>query len=117
MSVRMLESIAGDYETYYLAPEKLIAGNPKQEVWIQYASGDETYFVGIWASEAGKWTVNYTEEEYCELLEGRSVITGEDGKPVTVTRGDRFVMPRGFRGTWEVVEPTRKAFVIYQPAA
>jgi uncharacterized cupin superfamily protein len=26
-------------------------------------------------------------------------------------------MPRGFRGTWEVVEATRKTFVIYQPAA
>jgi uncharacterized cupin superfamily protein len=36
---------------------------------------------------------------------------------VTVGPGDRFVMPRGFRGTWEVVEATRKTFVIYQPAA
>ena len=116
MNVRMLDKIEGDYESYYLAPEKLITGNPKQEVWIRYANAAETWFVGTWASEPGKWKVNYTEEEYCELLEGRSVITDADGNSVTVGPGDRFVMPRGFKGTWEVVKPTRKTFVIYQPA-
>jgi uncharacterized protein len=25
-----------------------------------------------------------------------------------------MVIPRGFRGTWEVLEPTRKTFVIYE---
>jgi len=115
MQVRMLESIEGDYESYHLAPDKLIAGNPKQEVWLQYSNESQQYLVGIWASERGKWKVAYTEEEYCELLEGRSVISDLSGNAVTVTRGDRFVVPRGFAGTWEVVEPTRKVFVIHQP--
>ena len=77
----------------------------------------QSYLVGIWASERGKWKVAYTEEEYCEILEGRSVISDLSGNAVTVSPGDRFVVPRGFAGTWEVVEPTRKVFVIHQPAA
>jgi hypothetical protein len=52
--------------------------------------------------------------KYCHLLEGVSVITDAQDKAVTVSAGDRFVIPRGFVGTWEVVEPTRKIYVIYE---
>jgi len=34
---------------------------------------------------------------------------------VTVTQGESFVIPSGFVGTWEVVTPTKKIFVIYEP--
>jgi uncharacterized cupin superfamily protein len=36
---------------------------------------------------------------------------------VTVVAGDSFVIPRGFVGTWEVVDRTRKEFAIYEPGA
>jgi uncharacterized protein len=63
----------------------------------------------------GKWRVSYTEEEYCQILHGVSVITGDDGNAITVRAGDRFVIPRGFAGTWEVIETTKKLYVIYEP--
>ena len=55
----------------------------------------------------------YTEDEFCHVLEGRSIVTEAGGKAVTVVAGDSFVIPRGFVGTWEVVERTRKEFAIY----
>jgi uncharacterized cupin superfamily protein len=48
------------------------------------------------------------------MLEGVSVITDEQGYAVTVAAGDSFVIPRGFVGSWEVVEATRKNFIIYE---
>ena len=36
---------------------------------------------------------------------------------VTVSAGESFVVPRGFVGTWEVVEPTKKTYVIYEAGA
>jgi uncharacterized cupin superfamily protein len=33
---------------------------------------------------------------------------------VTVNAGDSFVIPSGFTGTWEVLTPTRKEFVIFE---
>jgi uncharacterized protein len=51
--------------------------------------------------------------EYCEILAGTSVITDEEGNAKTLRTGHRFVIPPGFRGTWEVVEHTRKIFVAY----
>jgi uncharacterized protein len=40
--------------------------------------------------------------------------TDVEGRATTVTAGESFVMPRGFTGTWEVVETTTKRFVIYE---
>ena len=31
--------------------------------------------------------------------------------------GDSFVMPAGFPGLWEVLEPAQKFYAIYEPAA
>ncbi len=84
---------------------------------MQYTDPSGKYCAGLWASEVGKWRIAYTEEEYCRMLDGVSVITDEQGIAVTVRPGDEFVIPRGFAGTWEVVEPTRKRFVIYEAGA
>jgi uncharacterized protein len=113
---RLLGDPDGQPQEYYLAPEKLIAGNPKQTVWMQYTDSSGQFLVGIWESEAGKWSVSYTEEEYFQVLEGRSVITADDGHAVEVCAGESMVIARGFEGTWEVLEPTRKTFVIYEPS-
>jgi len=100
---------------YHLAAEKLLGGNPRQTLWMEYEDPTGRFFVGTWASEVGKWSIDYSEEEYFQVLEGRSVITDQGGRAVTVVAGESMVIPRGFRGTWEVVEPTRKTFVIYEP--
>jgi len=110
-----LRNVATEPEHYHLPAEKLIAGNPRQTVWLEYQDASGKFCVGTWASEVGKWRVHYTEEEYFQVLEGRCLIAGEDGQPVTVCAGESMVIPRGFRGTWEVLEPTRKTFVIYEP--
>lgn len=115
--LQLLGADAGAGESYFVAPEKLISGNPKQTVWVQHASADGRFTAGLWHSEVGKWRIRYTEQEYCRILEGLSLITAEDGQAVTVRPGDEFVIPRGFVGTWEVRQPTLKRFVIHEPDA
>jgi len=34
----------------------------------------------------------------------------------TYRAGDSFLIPSGFKGTWETIEPVRKFFVIYEKA-
>lgn len=102
-------------EEYHLSPEKLLDGNPLQQVWLDYADASGKFFAGSWRSEPGRWRIRYTEEEYCELLSGLSRIASDSGAVTTLRPGDRFVVPRGFTGTWEVVETTTKRFVIYEP--
>ena len=104
-------------EEYFLPAEKLISGNPKQTLWTQYTDASEKFFAGVWRSEPGKWMISYTEEEFCHMLEGVSVIESNEGQVLTVRAGDSFVIARGFVGTWEVVERTTKRFVIYEAGA
>jgi uncharacterized cupin superfamily protein len=113
--VQRLVVDAGPGEAYFVAPEKLLSGNPKQTAWVQHASADQRFSAGLWHSQVGKWRIRYTEDEYCRILEGCSILTSEDGRAVTVRPGDEFVIPRGFVGTWEVVQPTLKRFVIHDP--
>ncbi len=111
-TVQKLVEPTGPGEDYFVSPDKLVRGNPKQTLWTQYTDASGKFFAGIWRSEPGMWKVSYTEEEYCHMHEGVSVITGAEGQALTVRAGDSLVIPRGFVGTWEVVERTTKRFVI-----
>lgn len=91
-------------------PQKVIAGNPVHTTWnLEERDG---LYCGIWQSTPGKWTISYDEWEYCRILEGVSVISQDDGDAVTVRAGDSFVLRPGFKGSWEVIETTRKDYVI-----
>lgn len=114
VSIRTFEASAVTAEEYFLPAEKLISGNPRQQVWNHYSDPSEKFFAGLWRSEVGKWRISYTEEEYCQILEGTSIITDSEGHAVTVCAGDNLIVPRGFVGTWEVVNPTKKIYVIYE---
>lgn len=113
-AVTRFPAVVGPGEEYFLPPEKLLRGNPRQTAWVHYTDPSGRFTAGIWHSECGRWKIHYTEEEYCQMLEGVSVITDQAGAAVTVRAGEEFVIPAGFSGTWEVVEPTRKRFVIYE---
>ncbi len=66
---------------------------------------------GFWESTLGKWHFANSHWEYCRILTGISVITEDGGEAYTVRAGDSFVLQAGFKGTWEVIETTRKDYV------
>src|ERR1700733_9570037 len=96
-SVQMLAAAAvGGGEEYFLPPEELLQGNPRQTVWMHYTDRSGRFMAGIWHSERGRWKILYTEQEYCRMLEGVSVITDQAGAQITVRAGDELVIPAGF---------------------
>jgi uncharacterized cupin superfamily protein len=104
-------------ERYFLPAEQLISGNPEQRLWSQYTDASGQFFAGVWESEPGAWRVRYTEEEHCRIVSGRSRLTAADGTVTDVGPGDEFVIARGYVGVWEVLERTRKTYVIYEARA
>jgi uncharacterized protein len=93
------------------APDRLISGNPKFRTWnVEEAEGG--LYAGIWESTPGKWRIVYDEWEFCHILSGVSIITEDGGEARTVKAGDSFVLRPGFRGSWDVLETTRKEYVI-----
>ena len=65
-------------------------------------------------AQPGKWRVVFTESEFCHLLAGVIVVTGDDGSQCTFRAGDAFVSPAGFTGTWEIIEPAKKLYAYYE---
>ena len=98
-------------------PETVLSGNPVTKLQNYYTDPTSQFFSGIWESAPGKWTVNYSEEEFCAILAGKVVLTAEDGTAETFTKGDAFIIPRGFTGTWETIEAVKKWYVIFEPKA
>lgn len=97
-------------ETGAPAPDRLISGTPEFRTWnLEERDG---LWCGIWEATPGKWRISYDEWEYCRILTGVSVLAEDGGEPVTVKAGDSFILRPGFNGTWEVLETTRKDYVI-----
>ena len=91
-------------------PSRVIFGDPVHTTWnIEDRDG---LYCGLWQSTPGKWRILYDEWEYFHILEGHSVVTEDGGEPVHLKAGDRLILRPGFKGTWEVLETTRKDYVI-----
>ncbi|WP_233886860.1 cupin domain-containing protein [Paraburkholderia flagellata] len=107
----------GEVTQYRLPRGLLLAGNPVQTLKHRYISPCGQFSSGLWESTCGLWTVEYEESEYCEMLSGVCLVRDAQGGEKVLRTGDRFVIPHGFRGTWEVVEACQKIFVSYAPQA
>ncbi len=103
---------AGDPPWEPVAAEKIVAGSPRTRTWVQYAREADKLYAGIWEATLGKWRIAYTEWEHVLILSGRCVLAGDDGTRLVAGPGDNFVIEPGFTGTWEVLEPMRKQWVI-----
>ena len=111
MSLYLVVDAVGEPEEGSPAPERVISGDPKFRTW-NVEDVDGALYAGIWECTPGKWRIEYDEWEFCHIVSGVSVITqdGEEGKRVAA--GDSFVLRPGFKGSWEVIETTRKEYVI-----
>lgn len=91
-------------------PAKVLAGDPVHTTWNQETR--DTLYAGLWHSTQGAWRIDYAEWEYVHILEGVSILTDAEGRETTLRAGDSFVIRPGFAGSWRVVEPTLKDYVI-----
>ncbi len=103
----------GDIDSEHGAPkpDRVISGDPQFRTW-NCDEADGGIYAGIWEATPGKWRIAYDEWEYCHIISGRSIITEDGGDEQHIGAGDSFVLRPGFRGTWEVLETTRKEYVI-----
>ena len=97
-----------------IAADKLIAGNAATKLWHQFTDTTGQFHVGQWASEACKLSVIYDENELCVIVEGEVELTDADGTTTRYKAPDAFVIPAGFKGTWESLTPVRKIYAAFE---
>jgi uncharacterized protein len=93
------------------AADRLISGHPVFRTW-NLEEADGGVYAGVWEATPGKWRIVYDEWEYFHIIAGYSIVTEEGGEPMHLRAGDSMVLRPGFNGTWEVIETTRKDYVI-----
>jgi uncharacterized cupin superfamily protein len=96
--------------------DRLLAGEPQHVVSNFFTDTGARFFAGVWESTKGAWKVRYTENEFCHITKGKVRIRDESGQSWEFAAGSSFVIPSGFVGRWEVLEPTKKVYAIYEPA-
>ncbi|AOO81937.1 cupin domain-containing protein [Bosea vaviloviae] len=89
----------------------VVSGAPRFRSWTR-DEADGGLSCGIWEATPGKWRFENPHWEYCRILSGVSVVTEDGGEPHIVRTGDSFVLRAGFKGAWDVIETTRKDYVI-----
>ncbi len=115
MSLFLAIGIAGvEPELGAPSPDRVIAGDPRFKTW-NLEEADGGVYAGLWEATPGKWRISYDEWEFCHIISGVSVITEDGGDARTVRSGSSFVLKPGFKGIWEVLETTRKEYVIRLP--
>lgn len=97
---------------------RVLAGAPR-EFFVNVADGaDARFSCGVWQCTTGIVAMeDWPYDEFCVLLSGRVVITPRGGVPQEYGKGDAFLIPRGFTGTWDVRETIRKYYAIQKKPA
>jgi uncharacterized protein len=93
---------------------RLVSGEPRLTTWNYYSDPSQQFHAGVWSATRGCWRINYSESEFCHLLQGRVALTDQQGERLEFGAGDTFVIPAGFAGTWEVIEDCRKVYAIFE---
>ena len=101
-------------EIDYPNPDRRIDGNPARTTFNHFTNSTGEVFAGEWTSEVGSWRIEFgaTEDEFFFVTQGRVRIIGDSGQTTELAAGQSIVIPAGFRGIFEVVEPVKKHYMI-----
>lgn len=70
---------------------------------------------GVWKCTPYREEIeSYPCDELMVILEGSVTLTDTEGKAETFTKGETVMVPKGFKGTWEITETLLKYYVIVE---
>lgn len=64
----------------------------------------------VWSKEVSEFDWEYDKTETCYIVEGKAIITPENGEPVTIESGDMVNFPKGLKCVWKIIEPIEKHY-------
>lgn len=112
--LRNFIGLAGiDLGEYSPKPTSLTEGQVEASVTL-WSSGNGSMQVGVWACTEGRFTADRTgSTEVCHFISGLVEMTHLDGTTQRLGAGDLLVLPRGWVGEWNILEPTRKLYIMH----
>ena len=70
--------------------------------------------VSVWDAGPAKlrFETPNTYDEFVVVLKGELILSDNDGNSATYKKGDMFMLPKGFVGSWDMTEEYRELIVI-----
>jgi len=98
-------------------PVHVIAGDPVTTTHNYFTNSSGCCSSGIWESTPGKFDLDHSyhksKSEFVYLISGKVRLTDVAGHEETFGPGSAFIIPPGFKGSWEALEPLRKYYVTF----
>ncbi|MFP3555472.1 cupin domain-containing protein [Paraburkholderia sp. SIMBA_049] len=108
---------AVDISSTQLSPagQRVGADSGDPQLAIKTLAPDAIGNLGIWECQPGGWPViNRPDTEFAYLISGRARLTDDStGETVEIVGGDLVILPPGWTGRWDILEPVRKIYAIY----
>ncbi len=67
---------------------------------------------GVWEATPGKFRRQVKEAEFSHFIAGRCKFHHDGGEILDIEPGDAVFFPANTQGTWEIIEKTRKTYLI-----
>ena len=95
--------------------DKRIKGKPRRVTNEYFANALHGVRAGTWQAEAGSYRVELadTKHEFFHITSGRVQVSQPDGSDAkSYAAGDTGIIPPGFKGIFEIIEPASKFWVV-----
>ena len=69
---------------------------------------------GIWECTPGTWTRQVMDAEISSFVKGHALFHPDDGETIDIKVGDTVYFDNNSRGTWEVLDTVRKAYLTFK---
>jgi uncharacterized cupin superfamily protein len=115
MTVRQLENAAAipAAELEDWGPPKNVGDSTCQLRGIQLIENPDGSEGGVWECTPGRFVREIMQAELTTFLSGSAIFHPEEGEPIEISAGDVLYFPENTRGTWEVRETVRKAYLCF----
>ena len=108
---------AHDIATAGLTPggQRAGADSGDPQIATRRLAPDAVGNLGIWECQPGGWPVIHRPDtEFTYIISGRARLTDDaSGEVDEIGSGDLVILPPGWTGRWDVIEPVRKVYAIY----
>lgn len=98
-------------------PDGYASPDWQETEWREFGEAEDQPFGGTWEGAGGSLVLEaYPYAEVCVMLTGVVALVDSEGGRREYRAGDAFVVPVGFTGVWETIEPATKVFVALPPS-
>lgn len=115
VSIKVNEGSSVQLVDFPIPAEQILEGEPLARIWIAAQSSDLKVTQGVWDCTGGKFSWNYTWDEFVMVLDGEVTIEEEGGERYTLRAGDFVHFPLGLKAKWHVPKYVKKTFTLRTP--